>query len=75
MPARPFDYLLNRLRLHAPFALSDFEQATGLPRTAITREIAAAEARGWLEGNGEVYTLTAQGRSFNNDLVSLFLAD
>jgi hypothetical protein len=40
---------------------------------AIAGEIAMAEARGWLEGNGEVYALTAQGRNFNNDLVSLFL--
>jgi oxygen-independent coproporphyrinogen-3 oxidase len=65
--------MLNRLRLHAPFSLSDFEQATGLSRAAIANEIAMAEARGWLEGNGEVYVLTAQGRNFNNDLVSLFL--
>ena len=35
MPARPFDYMLNRLRLHAPFALTEFEQATGLSRSAI----------------------------------------
>jgi len=75
LPARPFDYMLNRLRLHAPFALTEFEQATGLSRAAIASEIAAAEARGWLEGNGEVYALTAQGRNFNNDLVSLFLKD
>jgi oxygen-independent coproporphyrinogen-3 oxidase len=67
--------MLNRLRLHAPFALTEFEQATGLSRSAIATEIATAEARGWLEGNGEVYALTAQGRNFNNDLVSLFLKD
>ncbi|GIX37097.1 MAG: YggW family oxidoreductase [Silanimonas sp.] len=74
-PARPFDYMLNRLRLHAPFSLSEFEQATGVPRRAIAAELATAEARGWLEGNGEVYALTRLGRDFNNDLVSLFLRD
>jgi len=75
MPARPFDFMLNRLRLHAPFALTEFEQATGLSRDAIAQELATAEARGWLEGNGEVYALTPRGRNFNNDLVSLFLRE
>ena len=73
LPQRPFDYMLNRLRLHAPFALSDFEQATGLCRDAIAAELAQAQAQGWLEGNGEVYALTPRGRDFNNDLVTLFL--
>jgi oxygen-independent coproporphyrinogen-3 oxidase len=73
MPARPFDYMLNRLRLHASFSLHDFEQCTGVSRSAIAAEMAAAQASGWLEGNGEVFTLTERGRNFNNDLVSLFL--
>jgi len=75
MPARPFDYMLNRLRLHAPFSLHDFEQSTGVSRSAIATEMTEAQAAGWLQGNGEVFALTEQGRNFNNNLISLFLKD
>ncbi len=73
----PFEYMLNALRLHEGFALADFEARTGLPRSAIRRELDEAVARGWLASNGdgdsERMVPTALGRRLGNDVVSLFL--
>ncbi|MGY1458258.1 radical SAM family heme chaperone HemW [Luteimonas sp. A534] len=70
----PFEYMLNVLRLHEGFALADFEARTGLPRTAIDRELGEAVSRGWLHIDGERVVPTALGRRLGNDVVSLFLA-
>ncbi|MGY1530301.1 radical SAM family heme chaperone HemW [Luteimonas sp. A649] len=70
----PFEYMLNVLRLHEGFALADFEARTGLPRTAIDRELGEAVSRGWLHIGGERVVPTALGRRLGNDVVSLFLA-
>ncbi len=75
----PFEYMLNALRLHEGFALADFEARTGLPRSAIRRELDEAVARGWLASDGdgdadaERMVPTALGRRLGNDVVSLFL--
>ena len=73
----PFEYMLNALRLHEGFALADFEARTGLPRSAIRRELDEAVARGWLasdgDGDSERMVPTALGRRLGNDVVSLFL--
>ncbi len=73
----PFEYMLNALRLHEGFALADFEARTGLPRSAIRRELDEAVARGWLasdgDGDAERMVPTALGRRLGNDVVSLFL--
>ena len=75
---RPFDYMLNALRLVEGFALADFESRTGLPRAAIAPQLAVAIDRGWLEardGDGTWLLPTELGRRFTNDVVSLFLID
>jgi oxygen-independent coproporphyrinogen-3 oxidase len=72
---RPFDYMLNALRLVEGFSLVDFEARTGLDRSAITREIDTAVLRGWLERKGERIVPTELGRRFTNDVISLFLRD
>ena len=74
-PRRPFDYMLNALRLNAGFALSEFEACTGLPRSAIAQELSVASARGWIEGDGERIVPTELGRRFTNDVIGLFLQD
>jgi oxygen-independent coproporphyrinogen-3 oxidase len=73
-PRRPFDYMLNALRLNAGFALPEFEARTGLPRSAIAAELAAARARGWIEGDERIVP-TELGRRFTNDVIGLFLQD
>ncbi len=72
---RPFDFMLNALRLNEGFALPLFEARTGLARAAITAELDEARARGWLELHGEQVLPTELGRRFANDAIALFLTD
>jgi oxygen-independent coproporphyrinogen-3 oxidase len=74
-PRRPFDYMLNALRLNAGFALTEFEARTGLPRSAIAEELSVARARGWIEGDDGRIVPTELGRRFTNDVIGLFLQD
>ena len=70
---RPFEYMLNALRLHEGFALADFEVRTGLPRAHLAPALEQARGRGWLQLEGERVAPTALGRRFANDVISLFL--
>jgi oxygen-independent coproporphyrinogen-3 oxidase len=70
---RPFDYMLNALRLVEGFALADFEARTGLPRAAISERLESARERGWLELGETRVVPTELGRRFTNDVISLFL--
>jgi oxygen-independent coproporphyrinogen-3 oxidase len=72
---RPFDYMLNALRLVEGFALSEFEARTGLPREAIAGELATALERGWIRIERDHVAPTELGQRFTNDVISLFLAD
>jgi len=71
---RPFDYMLNALRLVEGFALADFEARTGLARTTIAPQLADGIARGWLAIEHGRVVPTELGRRFTNDVISLFLA-
>ena len=70
---RPFEFMLNALRLNEGFALTDFEARTGLERSGIASQLAQAQARGWLLLTGEQVVPTELGRRFTNDVVALFL--
>src|SRR5690606_41214167 len=70
---RPFDFMLNALRLNEGFAPSMFEARTGLPREAIASQLQTAIDRGWLESDGERVVPTEFGRRFANDVIELFL--
>jgi len=72
---RPFDYMLNALRLVEGFALGEFEARTGLPRTAIAPQLEQAVDRGWLDIQGGRVVPTDLGRRFTNDVIALFLED
>ncbi len=72
---RPFDYMLNALRLVEGFSLADFEARTGLDRDVIASRLQHAQLMGWLEARGERRVPTELGRRFTNDVVSLFLHD
>ena len=71
--ARPFEYLLNALRLTEGFARADFEARTALPVEVLEPGIAAALARGLLEATGTGWRPTPFGLRFLNDLQALFL--
>jgi len=70
---RPFEYMLNALRLVDGFSLDAFEARTGLLRTAITDALGQAQAHGWLSVEGDRVRPTELGRRFTNDVIELFL--
>jgi oxygen-independent coproporphyrinogen-3 oxidase len=70
---RPFEYMLNALRLVEGFSLAQFEARTGLPRAAIATPMAQARDRDWLQVDGDHVRPTALGRRFGNDVIALFL--
>ena len=72
---RPFDYMLNALRLVDGFALAEFESRTGLSRTAIAPELECALDREWITLRDDRVVPTELGRRFTNDVISLFLPD
>ena len=70
---RPFEFMLNALRLNEGFALTDFEARTGLDRSGIADRLDLARERGWLSLTGDQVVPTELGRRFTNDVVALFL--
>ena len=72
---RPFDYMLNALRLVEGFSLKDFEYRTGLSREAIAAELHKAFAEQWLSQDGDWVKPTELGMRFANDVMGLFLSD
>jgi putative oxygen-independent coproporphyrinogen III oxidase len=71
--ARPFEFLLNALRLTEGFARGDFEARTALPIGVLERPIAQALDRGLLEPTAAGWRPTSTGLRFLNDLQALFL--
>lgn len=70
---RPFEFMLNALRLHEGFEWAQFEARTGLPRGALDAPLAEARARGWLDDDGLRVAPTGAGRRYLNDVLELFL--
>lgn len=70
---RPFEFMLNALRLNEGFALADFESWTGLERDRIAEPLQQARARGWLTVADDRVVPTELGRRFANDAMELFL--
>jgi oxygen-independent coproporphyrinogen-3 oxidase len=70
---RPFEFMLNALRLHEGFARSAFEARTGLPFAAIARPMAQAFDAGWLIAEGERIRPTDAGLRYANDAIALFM--
>ncbi len=69
----PFEFMLNALRLVEGVPAEMFEQRTGLPRAAVGRKLAAAEAEGLLEADPARIRPTRRGRLFLNELLQRFL--
>jgi len=70
---RPFEFMLNALRLSDGFPLSLFEQRCGLPASVLSAPLHAAQARGWLVvADGDIRP-TELGQRFTNDVIGLFL--
>lgn len=69
----PFEFMLNALRLVEGFPIALFTQRTGLPITAVERELDAAQREGLLARDHLRIGPTAKGQRFLNDLLERFL--
>jgi oxygen-independent coproporphyrinogen-3 oxidase len=72
---RPFEFMLNALRLNEGIDNAAFEARTGLPLSAIAKPLAAARAQGWLTDDPARLQPSERGRRFLNDLIGLFLVE
>jgi putative oxygen-independent coproporphyrinogen III oxidase len=70
---RPFEFMLNALRLREGFAIDDFEPRTGLPLAAIEPALAMAIERGWLLREARRIRPSDEGYRLLNDVIELFL--
>jgi putative oxygen-independent coproporphyrinogen III oxidase len=70
---RPFEFMMNALRLVDGFPLPLFTERTGLPITVIARELALAEERGLITRDHLRLRPTLHGQRFLNDLLQIFL--
>jgi putative oxygen-independent coproporphyrinogen III oxidase len=70
---RPFEFMLNALRLNAGFELGWFEARTGLSRDALEPKLSDCIERGWLERDADRIRPTEFGRRFLNDVMGAFL--
>ncbi|HBC58456.1 MAG TPA: hypothetical protein DCZ03_14960 [Gammaproteobacteria bacterium] len=70
---RPFEFMLNRLRLLQPFDPEEFCRRTCLPMDVIQSPLKQALEQDMLEYQGRSLSVTPIGRKFLNDLVALFL--
>ena len=71
----PFEFMLNALRLTQGFVASLFTERTGLPITAISRQLDEAEKRGLIVRDIKQVKPTAKGQLFLNDLLEIFLPE
>lgn len=72
---RPFEFMLNRLRLFSPFTLAEFSALTGVDAAVIATPLASAIGQGLLQQQGASYQLTAHGRRYLNSALTLFLPE
>ena len=70
---RPFEFMLNRLRLRRPFTFAEFEAVTGCDRQVLQPGLRQAASRGMLNFDHEKVELTDQGFRFLDSVVAFFL--
>jgi len=70
---RPFEFMLNALRLVDGFELGAFEHRCGLPASTIQSPVDAAIRKGWLIRTGPHLRPTELGQRFTNDVIGLFM--
>lgn len=74
---RPFEFMMNQLRLHRAFAVTDFQESTGVNIKQILPKLVEAQNKGLMEnkviGNSETWQVTTAGHRYLNDLLEMFL--
>ena len=72
---RPFEFMLNALRLIDGFEIPTFEERTGLPWETVVREVETLLTRKLLEVQGPRLRTTIVGMRFLNNLLLSFLEE
>ncbi|MEO7064131.1 MAG: radical SAM family heme chaperone HemW [Dokdonella sp.] len=72
---RPFEFMMNALRLNEGVARALFAQRTGMADAMLDAKVQRAQARGWLEPDPERVVPTELGRRYLNDVIELFLPE
>ncbi len=72
---RSFEFMMNSLRLIGGFETKLFQERTGLPLSAIQKQLDEAEERGLLVHDGHRIKPTVLGKRFLNDLLQIFLPE
>lgn len=70
----PFEFMLNALRLREGVPASWFDERTGLPPSAIARQVEALRAQGLLAADADRLCATPRGYLLLNDVLERFLA-
>lgn len=73
--ARPFEFMLNALRLRRPISLELFEQHTFLNRSILQPVCQTEKAQLLLQWQEHELSLTPLGQRFTNEAMALFLTD
>ena len=69
----PFEYMMNRLRLHAGFSLDEFKAFTGLSEQAVLPTLLHAQEKQLMEFDGKLWSVSKLGHRYLNDLLEMFL--
>jgi coproporphyrinogen III oxidase-like Fe-S oxidoreductase len=72
---RPFEFMMNALRLAEGFELERFTERTGLTLASIQQPLQEAEAKGLLQRDLQRAWPTPRGFDFLSDLQGMFLKD
>lgn len=70
---RPFEFMMNRLRLFSSFSLDDYQKATGLADSTVIATLKTAQDRKLMTSSADYWRVTKQGHRYLNDLLTLFL--
>jgi oxygen-independent coproporphyrinogen-3 oxidase len=71
----PFEFMMNAMRLTEGMLLSMFTERTGLPLTAILKQLDQLEAQGFIWRDHQKLHPTLQGQRFLNTALQIFLPD
>jgi oxygen-independent coproporphyrinogen-3 oxidase len=70
---RPFEYMMNRLRLYSTFTLDDYQQATGLSSESVLSTLLQAEQKKLMTHKNGLWQVSLHGHRYLNDLLEMFL--
>lgn len=70
---RPFEFMLNALRLRDPTSFRRFEERTGMAAQVLLPALETAQNRGWVTMDDVGFQVTEAGYRFVDEIVMLFL--